>query len=102
VTKHSPVNRQDVGALLVVLVKPGSKTPGVVSSGNIVTVRVREPAIEGRATEAARRAVATALCISQSAVTLVRGATSRHKSFAIAGMTKNQVLARLADFAALP
>jgi uncharacterized protein YggU (UPF0235/DUF167 family) len=93
--KHSPINRKDVSALLVVFVKPGSKTHGIVSSGEIVTVRVREPAVEGRATEAARRAVASALEIPQSAVTLVRGATSRHKSFSIAGMTRDEVLQRL-------
>ena len=84
-----------MSALLVILVKPGSKAPGVVISGDTVTVRVREPAIEGRATEAARRAVATALGIPQSAVTLARGATSRHKSFAIADLTKAEILDRL-------
>ncbi|HEY5095750.1 MAG TPA: DUF167 family protein [Candidatus Eremiobacteraceae bacterium] len=86
-----------VSALLVVAVKPGSKAPGIVISGETVTVRVREPAVEGRATEAARRAVAAALRVPQSAVTLVRGATSRHKSFAVARMTKDEVLKRLAE-----
>jgi len=81
-----------VSALLVVFVKPGSKAPGVVISGETVTVRVREPAVEGRATEAARRAVAAALRVPQSAVTLVRGATSRQKTFAIAGLTKSEAL----------
>jgi uncharacterized protein YggU (UPF0235/DUF167 family) len=84
-----------VSALLVVVVKPGSKAPGIVVSGAIVTVRVREPAVEGRATEAARRVIATALGVPQSAVTLTRGATSRQKSFAIAGLTKAEVLRRL-------
>jgi uncharacterized protein YggU (UPF0235/DUF167 family) len=85
-----------VNALLAVLVKPGSKVPGVVISGEAVTVRVREPAVEGRATEAARRAIAAAVQVPQSAVTLMRGATSRHKSFEIAGLTKAEVLRRLA------
>jgi uncharacterized protein YggU (UPF0235/DUF167 family) len=84
-----------VSALLVVLVKPGSKAPGIVISGETVTVRVREPAVEGRATEAARRAIAAALCVPQSAVTLIRGATSRHKTFVVAGMTKAEALKRL-------
>ena len=84
-----------MSAVLVVVVKPGSKAPGVVISGESVTVRVREPAIEGRATEAARRAIATALGVPQSAVTLTRGATSRHKSFAIEGLTKTEVMRRL-------
>jgi uncharacterized protein YggU (UPF0235/DUF167 family) len=81
-----------VSALLVVFVKPGSKAPGVVISGETVTVRVREPAVEGRATEAARRAVAAALHVPQSAVTLVRGATSRQKTFAIEGTSKAEAL----------
>jgi uncharacterized protein YggU (UPF0235/DUF167 family) len=84
-----------VSALLVVVVKPGSKAPGIVISGESVTVSVREPAVEGRATEAARRAIAAAVGVPQSAVTLIRGATSRHKSFAIAGLTKVEVLRRL-------
>ena len=84
-----------MSAVLAVLVKPGSKTPGIVISGETVTVRVREPAVEGRATEAARRAIAAAARVPQSAVTLIRGATSRHKSFAIAGLTKDEVLRRL-------
>ena len=84
-----------MSALLAVFVKPGSKSPGIIISGESVTVRVREPALEGRATEAARRALAAALRVSQSAVTLVRGAASRHKVFAIAGLTKTEVLSRL-------
>ena len=84
-----------MSALLVVVVKPGSKAPGIVISGESVTVSVREPAVEGRATEAARRAIAAAVGVPQSAVTLIRGATSRHKSFAIAGLTKVEVLRRL-------
>lgn len=84
-----------MSALLAVIVKPGSRSPGIVISGEIVTVRVREPAVEGRATEAARRAIAAALRVPQSAVTLVRGATSRHKSFAIADLTKVEILKRL-------
>ena len=86
-----------MNAQLIVTVKPGSKAPGIVISGETVTVRVREPAIEGRANEAARRAVATALDVSQSPQTLVRGATSRHKSFAIAGMSRTEALRRLSS-----
>jgi uncharacterized protein YggU (UPF0235/DUF167 family) len=84
-----------MSALLAVFVKPGSKSPGIIISGATVTVRVREPAVEGRATEAARRALAAALRVPQSAVTLARGAASRHKSFAIAGLTKADIFQRL-------
>jgi uncharacterized protein YggU (UPF0235/DUF167 family) len=84
-----------VSAVLVVIVKPGSKAPGVIISGESVTVRVREPAVEGRASEAARRAIASALHVPQSTVTLIRGATSRYKSFAVAGLTNAEALRRL-------
>ena len=80
---------------LAVIVKPGSKSPGIVISEDDVIVRVRAPAVEGRATEAARRAIADALHVSRSAVTLLRGATSRYKSFAIKGITKTEALRRL-------
>ena len=75
--------------------KPGSKSPGIVISKGDVIVRVRALAVEGRATEAALRAIADALHVSRSAVTLVRGATSRCKSFAIEGITKAEALHRL-------
>ena len=81
---------------MAVLVKPGSKSPGIIISGEDVTVRVRERALEGRATEATLRALAAALRVPQSAVTLVRGAASRHKSFAITGLTPREVSERLA------
>ena len=42
-------------------------------------VRVVDPADAGRATEAAIRALATALDVPRRSVTLVRGATSRRK-----------------------
>ena len=84
-----------MNSLLAVFVKPGSKSPGIIISGPSVTVRVREPALEGRANEAARRALAAALHVPQSAVTLVRGAASRHKSFAITGLTKAEIFQRL-------
>jgi len=46
-------------------------------------VRVRERAIEGRANEAARKALAAALGVAPSALTLVRGATSKVKTFEV-------------------
>jgi hypothetical protein len=50
-------------------------------------VRVRERAIEGKANEAVRRAIARSVGVPPSAVTLVRGATGRHKLFTIEGLT---------------
>ncbi len=47
--------------------------------GGALVVRVKEPAHQGRATEAALRAVADALMVPRRCVTVVRGGTSRKK-----------------------
>jgi uncharacterized protein YggU (UPF0235/DUF167 family) len=61
-------------------VRPGAGRTVVGGShdGSLV-VRVAAPAVDGRATEAALRAVADAFGVRRSAVTLVTGATSRTK-----------------------
>jgi hypothetical protein len=67
-------------------------------------VRVRQRAHGGQATEAARRAVAEALGVPARAVTLVSGATSRHKMVAVAAEGADEVRcrARLAELLAQP
>jgi uncharacterized protein YggU (UPF0235/DUF167 family) len=66
-----------------VVVKPGSKKPGMSTENGVLTLRVRERAIEGAANAACIRALAEAYGVAPSAVTLVAGARSRHKRFAI-------------------
>jgi uncharacterized protein YggU (UPF0235/DUF167 family) len=51
--------------------------------GPALTVAVTEPAVDGRATEAARRAVAKALGLRAADVTVQLGATSRDKLFTV-------------------
>jgi uncharacterized protein YggU (UPF0235/DUF167 family) len=68
---------------LSVAVKPGSKAPGIVREGSVVTLRVRERAVEGAANEACIRALALALGIAPSRISLLRGARSRQKVFTI-------------------
>lgn len=82
-------------ALLEVLTKPGSHAPGIWLAGGSIQIRVREPAIEGRANDACRAALAAAIDVPRAAVVLVRGARSRRKLFSIAGLTAEQVLQRL-------
>nr|WP_205267596.1 DUF167 domain-containing protein [Mycolicibacterium sphagni] len=48
-----------------------------------ITIYVREPAIEGKATEAAARLLAQHLGVPRTAVTLASGATSRIKRFRV-------------------
>jgi hypothetical protein len=61
-------------------VRPNASSTAVggLHDGALV-VRVVEPAEQGRATEAALRAVAEALTVPRRSVTLVRGATGRRK-----------------------
>ncbi len=55
----------------------------VVGSDGTYVIYTKAPAIEGRANAAAIKLLAKYLGVSQSAVKLVRGATSKHKVFAI-------------------
>jgi len=57
-------------------------------------VRVRERAIEGAANEACARALAAAFSVAPSAVTLVRGARARHKTFEIDAAGDPEAFAR--------
>jgi len=80
---------------LVVSVKPGSKRPGIAISEGSVAVRVAAPARDGLANEAVRRALADALGVPQRDVALVRGATSRSKTFEVVGLGAEDVAIRL-------
>lgn len=63
-------------------------------SGRIV-IRVRAAPEGGRATEEAARALAAALGVPPSTVTVLRGRRSREKVFEVAGMTGDEALQRL-------
>ncbi len=80
---------------LAVTVKPGSKRPGIAVAAGGIELRVAAPAREGRANEAARRALAGALDLSLRDVTLLRGATARRKVFGIDGLSADEVRRRL-------
>jgi uncharacterized protein YggU (UPF0235/DUF167 family) len=81
------------GILLVrilVRVKPGSSRTQVGGrydgpSGPALVVAVAARAVEGQATKAVLQAIADAFGVRRSAVTLVRGATSRDKLLKVAG-----------------
>lgn len=66
------------------VVKPGSKAPGISSEAGTIVVRVRERAIEGAANAAVIRALAEAHGVPPSAVELIGGMRSRRKRFSIA------------------
>jgi len=70
---------------IAVKVKPNSrKGPAIeVGSGGELTIYVREPAVDGKANDAAIRVLAAHLQLPRSRVQLVSGATSRLKRFRI-------------------
>ena len=71
---------------VTVRVRPGSARPGVGGQHDgALVVRVSAPAVDGRATEAALRAIAAAVCVRRRAVTLIAGAASRTKIVEVAG-----------------
>ncbi|HTS15812.1 MAG TPA: DUF167 domain-containing protein [Candidatus Sulfotelmatobacter sp.] len=63
--------------------------------GGALKVKVRAPALEGRANEALLELLATGLRLPRRAVTLLRGGKSRHKVVRLEGLTLAQVQARL-------
>ena len=71
--------------IVVVTVKPGSRKGPLVEAADdgSLTVYVREPTIEGKATEAVIRVLAGHLGVPKSRLELVAGATSRVKRFRV-------------------
>ncbi|MEV4201705.1 DUF167 domain-containing protein [Micromonospora globbae] len=89
---------------VAVRVKPGSARARVGGRfdgphGPALVVAVNAPAVDGRATEAARRALAGALGVRPAAVSLRSGAASRDKLFLIErpGPEVSAALRRLRD-----
>jgi uncharacterized protein len=71
---------------VTVRVRPGSPRPGVGGEHDgALVVRVSARAVDGRATEAALRAIAAAFGVRRRAVTLITGAASRTKIVEVAG-----------------
>ena len=76
-----------------VVPKAGRTSVGLDDRG--IVVRVRAAPEGGRATDEARRALAEALGVPGSRVTLRRGTRSRTKVFEVAGLDQQQAAMRL-------
>ncbi|RLK12334.1 hypothetical protein DER29_5612 [Micromonospora sp. M71_S20] len=97
----------DATLTVAVRVKPGSARARVGGRfdgphGPALVIAVHAPAVDGRATEAARRALAGALGVRPAVVSLRAGAASRDKLFQVEGPAPEltEVLRRLRDGAA--
>jgi uncharacterized protein (TIGR00251 family) len=74
------------------------RTEIVGRHGDALKVRVAAPPVDGRATDAARLAVAAALGVAPSAVTVVGGERSRMKRLRVDGLGAAEAMRRLAPF----
>ena len=63
--------------------------------GDAIKIKLRAPAIEGKANAALRRFLSEELKIPERAIALERGRTSRHKLMHIGGLTEEEVCRRL-------
>ncbi|WBB94966.1 MULTISPECIES: DUF167 domain-containing protein [unclassified Solwaraspora] len=87
--------RPETDLVVAVRVKPGASRariggchPG--SQGPALVVAVTAPAVDGRATEAARHALAAALEVPTRRITLRAGAASRDKLFKVDTVTADE------------
>ena len=82
--------------VLEVRVAPKSRSADVRLTDGVVQIRVTAAPEDGRATEAARRALASALGLRRAAVKLEAGATSRIKRLLVDGLNEATARQRLA------
>ena len=68
---------------IYVSIKPSSKASSVEKAGDEYTVRVKEPAVDGKANEALVKLIAQHFKVPKTRVNIVRGATSRRKTIEI-------------------
>jgi uncharacterized protein len=88
------VRERDGAILVAVRVRPRSR-PGLELTDGGLVIRVAAVAEKGRATEEARRALAEALGVAPSAVTLRSGAAARRKTFVVRGPSATEARQRL-------
>jgi uncharacterized protein (TIGR00251 family) len=83
-------------ATIRVHVIPNAKIDKVVGEhGDAIKVKLRAPAVEGKANAALRRFLAGKLSIPQRAIVLERGERSRDKVIRIDGLSEEEVRSRL-------
>jgi uncharacterized protein (TIGR00251 family) len=83
-------------ATIRVHVIPNAKIDAVVGEhGDAIKVKLRAPAVEGKANAALRRFLAEKLNIPQRAIVLERGERSRDKMIRVDALSEEEVRSRL-------
>lgn len=73
------------GTIIAVRVTPNARRAGIDVIEGQIRIAVTEPPESGKATEAARAALAKAMGVAKTRLTLIRGATARDKQFRFDG-----------------
>jgi uncharacterized protein len=78
-----------------VIMHPRSRQTKLTFMGDVLHAWVTAPPVEGAANDALIALLAKALSVPRSRVTIVRGATARHKRIAVAGLSAEEVRAQV-------
>jgi uncharacterized protein (TIGR00251 family) len=98
--RPGPANRTDARLMdsscrITVKAIPRASRDAVIGwAGGELKVKVRAPAVEGRANEALCGFLAAELGLGRGAVAVVRGEKSRHKVLLIQGLSREEVCRR--------
>lgn len=85
-------------ATIRVHIIPNAKIDTVVGEyGDVIKIKLRAPAVEGKANTALRRFLAEKLRIPQRAIVLERGERSREKVIRIDGLSEEDIRRRLLE-----
>src|SRR5215472_12428387 len=91
------VTERGEGLILPVRAQPRARKPGILGEqAGALKIAVTAPPEDGRANDALVEALANALAIKRSQVTLLTGATARDKRFLIRGVAKPTLEQQLA------
>ena len=91
-----PIRETTSGATFQVRVQPRAKKNAIVGEvGEALKLTLTEPPVEGRANEACIALLAKILNVARSSITIASGESSRNKVIRVAGLSAEQVRARL-------
>jgi uncharacterized protein YggU (UPF0235/DUF167 family) len=88
------IGSSEAGTLVTAHVRTRSRRGLEVAGGRLI-IRVNAAPVQGKATEEARRVLASALDVSLAAVALHSGERSRTKVFVVRGVEPDEVRVRL-------
>jgi uncharacterized protein (TIGR00251 family) len=93
-----PLHESESGVTFAVKIRPRAKRNAVTGElGDALKLSLTTPPIDGRANEACIEFFAKLLKVPRSSVTIASGQTSRNKVIRVAGLSTEQVRARIGE-----